>query len=347
MKNLFIIILLLSFFSCKNTKEINFLELFEKKEDITLLPFNNVIIDSLMSPDIFISAGDYLIFSEPKLPYLLSSYNFKTHAFKRFLRKGQGVNEAINIQTLGQLNNDNSFYAHDVMSQSIFLFSINDLSETIEKDSLPSSYNVSSLAYDDNLAFYMIVGDSARFVVKHDDNFVSLGEMPKVDDILPQVLSQSLQGPSLVSFENKKLAWFSVYGDIMEIYNYSNPNNIYLVKSSVVNLPVYSKSSERNSGVLALNTKLSVSSVTSDGKYIYALYNENKIEDAVKKGDDIFFCKKILVFDWEGNPVKILNVDRQLRSITYRKEDGKLYCLGLAENLDPAVYFFSINNLDL
>ena len=75
----------------------------------------------------------------------------------------------------------------------------------------------------------------------------------------------------------------------MEIYNYSNPNNIYLVKSSVVNLPVYSKSSERNSGVLALNTKLSVSSVTSDGKYIYALYNENKIEDAVKKGDDIFF----------------------------------------------------------
>lgn len=344
MKYLYIVILLLSISSCKNTKETTFLELFEKNEEVALLPYNNVVVDSLMSPDNFISIGDYLIFSEPKLPYLLSSYNLKTHVFKRFLRKGQGVNEAINIQTLGQLNNDNSFYAHDAMSQSIFLFSINDLSETIEKDSLPSSYNISSLAYDNNLAFYMIVGDSARFIVKHDENFVTLGEMPKVDDILPQVLSQSLQGPSLASFENKKLVWFSVYGDVMEIYNYSDPTNIHLVKSSVVNLPLYSKSTERNSGVLALETKMSVSSITSDEKYIYALYNENLLKDAAKKKDDIFFCNKILVFDWEGTPIKILNVDKRLRSVSYRKEDGRLYCLGLDESLNPAIYYLSIND---
>ena len=232
------------------------------------------------------------------------------------------------------------------MSQSIFLFSIKDSLNTMKKDSLPPSYSICSLAYDDNLAFYMVVGDSTRFAIRQNDILASFGEMPKVDGILPQVLSQSLQGPSLISFENKKLVWFSVYGDVMEIYNYSDPANISLVKSSVVKLPVYSKSAERNSGVLALNTKLSVSSVTSDEKYIYALYNENLLKDAAKKGDDIFCCKKILVFDWEGNPVKILNVDKQLRSITYRKEDRKLYCLGLNENLDPTIYYFSINDFD-
>lgn len=347
MKYLFVIILSLSVFSCKNAKKTTFLQLFEKNEDVTLLLFNNEVIDSLMSPDNFIVTGDYLIFSEPKLPYLLSSYNFKTHAFKRFLRKGQGEDEAVNIQNLGRLNNDNCFYAHDAMSQSVFLFFINDLAETIKKDTFPLSYSVCSLAYDDTLAFYMIVGDSARFVVKQDDNYVFLGKMPKVDDILPQVLSQSLQGPTLVSFENKKLVWFSVYGDVMEIYNYSNPKNINLVKSAVVMLPIYSKSSGLNSGVLDLNTKMGVSSITSDGRYIYALYNENKLEDAMKKRDDLFFCKKILVFDWDGNPVKILNVDRQLRSISYRKEDGKLYCLGLTEDLNPTIYYFSINNIGL
>lgn len=346
MKYLLVIILLLSFSSCRDTKDKTFLNLFEKNEDIDLLVFNSTVMDSLMSPDIFIAAGDYLIFSEPKLPYLLSSYNINTHAFKRFLRKGQGGDEAVNIQTLGRMNKDNSFYAHDVMSQSIFLFSIKDSLNTMKKDSLPPSYSICSLAYDDNLAFYMVVGDSTRFAIRQNDILASFGEMPKVDGILPQVLSQSLQGPSLISFENKKLVWFSVYGDVMEIYNYSDPANISLVKSSVVKLPVYSKSAERNSGVLALNTKLSVSSVTSDEKYIYALYNENLLKDAAKKGDDIFCCKKILVFDWEGNPVKILNVDKQLRSITYRKEDRKLYCLGLNENLDPTIYYFSINDFD-
>lgn len=344
MKYLFLIILLLSVSSCKNTNEATFLELFERNEDVTLLPLNSGVIDSLMSPDNFISADDYLIFSEPKLPYLLSSYNFKTHAFKRFLRKGQGADEAINIQTLGKLSNDNSFYAHDVMSQSIFLLSVNDLSETIKKDSLTASYNVSSLAYDDNIAFYMIVGDSARFIVKNDKGLVPIGEMPKVDDILPQVLSQTLQGPSLVSFKNKKIVWFSVYGDIMEIYNYSDPNNIYLEKSSVVNLPVYSKASERNSGVLSLDTKLSVSSITSDEKYIYALYNDNLLKNAAEKNDDIFYCNKILVFDWEGNPIKVLHVDKKIRSITFRNEDNMLYCLGLEENLNPTIYYFSTNS---
>lgn len=346
MKYLFVIILLVSLSSCRDTKELTFLDLFEKNEDITLSLFNSAVIDSLMSPDIFISTGDCLIFSEPKLPYLLSSYNLKTHVFKRFLRKGQGGDEAVNIQTLGCLNRDGSFYAHDVMSQSIFLFSVMDSLCVMEKDSLPSSYNICSLAYDDNLAFYMAVGDSSRFIVRNNDKFTRFGEMPMMDGILPQVLSQTLQGPSLVSFEKKKLVWFSVYGDIMEIYNYSNPENLYLVKSSVVSLPIFSRSAERNSGVLALDTKMSVSSVTTDGKYIYALYNENILKDAAKKGNDIFLCNKILVFDWEGNPVKSLQVDKKVRSITYRKEDGKLYCLGLSENLDPTIYYFSINDFD-
>lgn len=345
MKCLFLITLLLSISSCKNTKVTTFLELFERNEDVSLLSYNSEVIDSLMSPDSFISAGDYLIFSEPKLPYLLSSYNIKTHAFKRFLRKGQGVDEAINIQTLGKLSNDNSFYAHDVISQSIFLLSINDLSETIEKDSLTASYNVSSLAYDDNIAFYMIVGDSARFIVKNDNDFIPIGEMPKVDDILPQVLSQTLQGPSLISFKNKKIVWFSVYGDVMEIYNYSKPNNIYLEKSTVLNLPLFSKESERNSGVLSLDTKLSVSSITSDEKYIYALYNENLLKDAAEKTDDIFYCNKILVFDWEGTPIKVLNVDKKIRSITFRNEDNQLYCLGLEESLNPTIYYLSLKLL--
>ena len=41
------------------------------------------------------------------------------------------------------------------------------------------------------------------------------------------ILIQMLQGPCTISSEKKRIAWFSVYGDVMEIYDY--PANYLII----------------------------------------------------------------------------------------------------------------------
>ena len=50
---------------------------------------------------------------------------------------------------------------------------------------------------------------------------------------------------------------------------------------------------------------------------IYALYNERNLEQAAQNRAQAFFSKKVLLFDWNGTPRFIVELDRPIKSITY------------------------------
>ena len=95
-------------------------------------------------------------------------------------------------------------------------------------------------------------------------------------------------------------------------------------------------------GTLDFHTKMGVTSLAATDEYIYALYNERNLKEAIKNRNNAFFTNKILLFTWEGEPYKIVEVDKQIKSITYDKKNDVLLCLGLNENLDYAVYSFPL-----
>lgn len=74
----------------------------------------------------------------------------------------------------------------------------------------------------------------------------------------------------------------------MEIYNYSDINQIKLELSNVICPPVFASAS-MEAGVMDPKTKLSVSSVVSDGKYIYALYNEKTLLEIMQNNREQAF----------------------------------------------------------
>ena len=94
---------------------------------------------------------------------------------------------------------------------------------------------------------------------------------------------------------------------------------------------------------MGFQTKLSVSSVTSDDNYIYALYNERNLEQAAQNRAQVFFSKKVLLFDWNGTPRFIVELDRPIKSITYDKKRNMVLCLGLNNDLEYAVFGFSVD----
>lgn len=332
------LLLLIVMCSCENKPQ-TFLDLFSNSISKEMVVQDYVPTDSLSMPEAILSDGDYLVFLEPALPQLLTFYDCEKKIFSHGLNKGQGRDEAISVQTIGVGKSAGEVYASDLATQSVFLLSLNNKIKKVRKDSISIDTRFCEVAYDNELAFFLLVGDEKRFLMKANGQYRKIGENIVIPNISPEIVSQTLQGPCTISSEKKRIAWFSVYGDVMEIYDYSDLNNVALVKSHICTLPVFNSSD----GSLDFQTKLSVSSVTSDDNYIYALYNERNLEQAAQNRAQAFFSKKVLLFDWNGTPRFIVELDRPIKSITYDKKRNMVLCLGLNNDLEYAVFGFSVD----
>lgn len=76
-------------------------------------------------------------------------------------------------------------------------------------------------------------------------------------------------------------------------------------------------------------------------KYIYALYSGRKIGDS----DRFFYGDKILVFDWNGNPIIQLNLDKEVSDITVSKDDTGIYGITTDEESgESEIIYFQIKD---
>lgn len=342
------VLLLLLLISCKQEKSQLFLDLFAENQEVQLFEIKGYPMDSLQAPDMILGVGDYIILSEPKLNSLLSCYNYETAYFKRFLSKGQGANEVINVQTMGYCNNEKGFYVHDVMGQSVSTFLLKDTFSILTKDAILPEERICSISYDDSLAFFTKAGTVKHFAVRTNLNkFIDFGNDIYLENKTPEAVTQILQGPSVVSPAKKRMAWFSVYGDVFEVYDFTDFENIRLIRSVVGTLPVFSTVGGMNSAALEKETKLGVSSVATNDQFLFALYNENTLEDAIKLKDEVFYSNKILIFDWEGMPYKVLNLDKKIRSLSYWRNKNMIICLGLDTYLNPALYYIDLGQINI
>ncbi|MDR2909960.1 MAG: TolB-like 6-bladed beta-propeller domain-containing protein [Bacteroidales bacterium] len=321
--------------SCKNDKVL-LSSLFPDNE-IYHLKELNYPEDSILKPDFIYSFGDFILLSEPKSDYLLSSYNIKTKELNRFITKGNGPEELLDVQQIGSFKNDNTFFAKSTFTENMFVFeSVDNKIHKLSATPIPD--NIVSLCTDGDLLIYSKYGDY-RYSVYNNSNKskIEFGDSIVYNNFSQNMISRTLQGLCTNSTEKKTIAWFSIYGDAYEIYDYSDLSDIKNTKQVLSWLP--SVTAQREIPVMNTDTKLGVPSVTSSDKYIYALYSENTLMDAATLQDDVFFCKKILVFDWEGNPVKILQIDKELRSISFNKQQKIIYGIGKDENANLRIYY--------
>ena len=65
-------------------------ESFKEQENITLQEMKNFPTDSIGEPLYIYSFDNYIILIEPKLDFLLASYNVSTQKYQRKLKKGRG-----------------------------------------------------------------------------------------------------------------------------------------------------------------------------------------------------------------------------------------------------------------
>jgi hypothetical protein len=128
-------------------------------------------------------------------------------------------------------------------------------------------------------------------------------------------------------------------GEAIEIYDYSDLKHIKLVKQFTGITPFISINN--NIPAFSVKSKLGFMSLTCNDNYIYALYSDNYFYDFTKKGEDALMCNKILVYDWEGMPIKILQTDKNIRSISCNEKYNRVFCVGHDNNKDSKIFYFN------
>lgn len=321
--------------SCVSNDKESFLNEFSEKENIALIEVFPELKRQLQKPSFFYCLNQYLVFSEPDLDSLIFVYDSQTNEGKYFFSKGQGENEAIKINKISMGTNSSSCSLYDSALQRIYILNLKKSFESsVEKDTLASLYGMGVyMAYDDTLSFYEMINSEKRFLLSTPNKTIRFGNDIPLRGLSSEMSTKVLQGPCSLSSSRKRFFWFSSFGDVFEMYDYSNVNEIKTVASQVINVPAANVN-----GALGSNDRFGVSSVASDDSCIYALYLGKTLKDGLSDRAKALYSDIVLVFDWDGVPYKLLNLDREVCSISYSKTDKKLYGLGLDDNLNYTVY---------
>lgn len=317
--------------SCSNDSK-GFLGLFKIEEEINLETINEAYVDSVGRPEIIFSHNKNILIADPIMPKLLLNYNASDKTITRIFQKGLGRTELCSIHNIGHGRNNEEVFIYDLTAHSVYFLS--PFTQCVEKDVQIKPERFCDVAYDNDLAFFLAIGEDKRFGLRYNNAISYFGDNISLDGLTPKVVSNILQGLCLLSSTNKKITWFSVYGDILEIYDYSNIDSIKLVKSHVSRLPLY----DRYNGAMDIKSNFGIQSVTTDDNYIYAVYNGKTLQEMVQNKEEAFYTDMILVFDWNGNPIKVLKLNGLIRSITYDKIGNQIICIGLNDDSDNAIY---------
>jgi hypothetical protein len=337
-KTAIVLFMSLAAMSCQKEKK-SLTDYFSQEQEYSVKTLETYPMDSIGDPHGLLSTGNCIILSEPYLDKIISLYDIATRKFTRFLTKGQGPDELVHVYQIDAYS-DSAFYARD--GQKLFVYSFDgDFAHPSQKLKLPENTGMSSYYNRDVCIHSQRTG---KPFVLHDMKNQSqheFGETITLENCPPEYLSGMLQTLITGNASAKKIAWASKLYDILEIYDFSDTGNIKTVKRYVGDLPPAQLREGRP--FLAINNKLCTNSITSDNKYIYALYIGQTGEEREKsKGSP---CNKILVYDWDGNPVKMLKVDKEIRHISANEKQQTLYCLGRGD-AEYEVYAIPVKDLE-
>jgi hypothetical protein len=334
--------------SCQEEKKA-LTDYFSQEQEYSVKVMDTYPVDSIGLPQDILSTGDYVILAEPMFDKVISLYDMMTHKFVRFLTRGQGPDELTYIYQIG-IYNDSSFFVRD--GQKLFVYSFDgDFSHPSQKFKLPENTGMSSY-YDQSICIYnQQLGKRFALYDAKNQSHHEFGETITLENCPPEELASRLQLSFTGNSKVKKIACTSIFYDIFEIYDYSDTSNIKTVKQYVGDLPPILLRDVMT--IPSPDNKISVVSITSGDKYIYALYNGTtikKMEEMAKSSpsgeeaiDNIY--NKILVYDWDGNPVKIIKVDKKLKYISFNEKQQTLYCLGRGD-AEYEVYAIPVKDLE-
>ncbi|WP_281299291.1 BF3164 family lipoprotein [Flavobacterium limnophilum] len=329
MKKTFIYLcLIIAFTNCKNNNEDLFLKTFNHAKTIKLSSHPVILKKS----DVFFShlfelkyVDDLILTGDPSEFYTMKIVDLNHKTIKNFARRGNGPNE-INAQVcwLSIDNKKNRLLISD--NFTYYSYSIDSLKANKNDPIDKFTYNIKENKFIGSTTFCngFIVGGLfdkkfGLYNIKKKSLIKKLDYPNSGGVLLSQAKFYSHPTKNLVcSFQNKSavMTILKIENNDLKIKEFS----WWTSKGKLI------QEVEMQSFILKKGCRAGFLTAAVTNKYIYSLYSGKIINNSsVEMFDKSFLSKYIYVFDWNGKPIMIYELDQEVKSIAVDEKNNILY----------------------
>ena len=253
---------------------------------------------------------------------------------------GQGPDDFLLLFFISMDGDDFSFYDVNKNRYSTIQLNTEDDSWQVKHDfKLDSLTHLHIRPIADNRYVSTGIYEDCTLMVLDEDGMPlkKFGEWPYKDEEEKKVSGKTramvYQGELVAHPSGNKVAHIISMGDIFYFYEVS-PDGDLVLKSKQEK--AYANYNHANGAHYQSSLHYSVDACTTED-YVYMLYSGRSLKEY---GLKCFHGNLVLVYDWDGNLVKKLQLDVDVKHIAVSKDNRKLYAI--ADLPDPVLVVFEI-----
>ena len=292
----------------------------------------------VLKPRVTIKYGDDYVIIDGTKENVITCVNFSTHKFVSGGNFGNGPNE---LNMIGQLRKvKEKLLINDISLQKIFEITIQDSSLFIKP------YH--DINYEKRLYFFDYLGDNViaigmfgdfwiGYINIFNNELLSKIDFPKFEQTnhLKGTLKSSVYSSSRVSISpnEKKVVVATQDAGIITLIDIGE-TELTAYRQIIYYPPGFSVVEIEGGGgrkgvtiATPKDSKVGFCGVDCDDKYIYVLYSGRTLNSHSELKNH---CEHLLIYDWDGNPIKRYILDIPMWSMKYDKEKNSIY--GIAYN---------------
>ena len=359
MRKILLIFLLPVLWACNNNKDVSIVNSFKINQPLTHNFFDVENSENeLLNPSSIAVSGNTMTTWNLMTPNVFTTIDIATErVIKHWGTRGQGPNEFITVGDIFNNYLETGINIWDRGAGKLYFSSNSDLeSNSANFQEIHTGLNLGdrvrsySAVQIDTLLFFALEGnDNKRFTLIDVKNNTrkEIGDFPPEDkNIHLSVFFRNMAYNGRIRYNNsqKKLVYVSIASEMFEIYKV-NSSDVELAIGNYSTIPKYEErvaqgGASRIVNEFVTNGKGRNFSVTISDENIFILYQDYKKTGTEEDRQLINLANMVLVFDWNGKPVKIYELDSFVKTITYDKERNRLWAIH--DNPNPEIIYFEL-----
>lgn len=308
-------------------------DLFKKQSD-GQTKTSSIKADSIRNPYIMNYHNGMLIFGDIFQPQFVSLFNGETGDFLGdFASKGDGPNEFIHLANISCLNDKISLWDVGKLTLTFAEVAPNNISSPIfrqvkikEDSTLLSALQVIPVEKDRFVAAGIIKNHRFALVDESGNILKLFGDYPKGYKSNNTNIENGLIYQSQLCFQKDKNVLVAAcgIGESIMFYDMEDKNNPALIQEFTFDHPQYEKTGNNEQPIIfSTNSKNGVIDMKASADYCICLFSGEVRTDKNDYGGD-----KILLFDWNGNPVKLISLEQTYSNFAADEANQRILLLG-------------------
>ena len=369
MRKIFIVILLSILLACNNSEDVPIVDLFKTTQPIIhkIFDVQNGLPEFLAPFHLEITGNTMTIRNLFMSEKMFTTIDIATgRVIKNWGEKGQGPNEFQGLIDIYYNYSETGLNIWDSRTLKLYFCSNSNLeSDSVYFQEIPITMGglerkdffvvMRTAVQIDTSLFFVLAGNGNKIFTLLDTNSSEkkeIGDYPSEDnlnnkgsDLHTFHRNMAYQGRIRYNKSLKKLVYASRYSEMFEIYNVDG-TNVKLAMGNYSTIPKYKEIVSPSLGRSVVyedikNGKGRNLWLTVSEKNIFILYQDYSKKEAIDVDGTVKeIADMVLVFDWDGKPIKAYTLDCFIQTISYDKTTNRLYAIH--HNPYPEIIYFDL-----